>query len=101
MIQTINFYDFENGFKFNKRHYNYTTAGLKALFNYFEQLEDDMGRQIEFDPVLICSEYTEYDNIFEFHLDYDHEDYPDIDAIENETIVIMIDDESFIIQNFE
>jgi len=100
MIQTINFYDFEVGFKLHKRHYNYTTAGLRALFNYFEQLEDDMGRQIEFDPVAICCEYTEYDRIEDFWCDYDQEDYPDIDAIENETIVIMIDEESFIIQQF-
>lgn len=100
MIQTINFYDFEVGFKLHHRSHHFSPSGLRALFDYFERLEDDMDRQIEFDPVAICCDYIEYDNIAEFWLEYDQEDYPDIDAIENETIVIMIDEDSFIIQVF-
>lgn len=100
MIQTINFYDFEVGFKLHHRSHHFSPSGLRALFDYFEELEEDAGYSLEFDPVAICCEYTEYDSIEDFHLEYDKEDYPDIDAINDETVVIMIDEESFIIQAF-
>ena len=100
MIQTINFYDFERGFQLHGRENQFSPSGLRALFDYFEELEEDAGYSLEFDPVAICCEYTEYDNIEEFHLEYDKEDYPDIDAINDETVVIMIDEDSFIIQAF-
>lgn len=100
MIQTINFSDFQRGFKLHDRDHQFSYSGLRTLFDYFEQYEDDCDTQIEFDPVGISCDFVEYDNIAEFWLEYDQDDYPDIDAIENETIVIMIDEESFIIQAF-
>ena len=55
---------------------------------------------MEFDPVALCCEYAEYDNIAEFWLDYDQEEYPDEEAIMNATFYCPIDDVSFIIQQF-
>lgn len=100
MIQTINFYDFEVGFKLHHRSHHFSPSGLRTLFDYFEQYEEDCDTEIEFDPVAICCEYTEYDSIGDFWLDYDQEDYPDMEAIEYNTQVIMIDEESFLIQAF-
>lgn len=100
MKKTINFYDFQRGFEFHDREHQFSRSGLRTLFDYFEEYEEDCDTEIEFDPIAICCEYVEYDNIAEFHLDYDHEDYPDIDAIEYHTQVIMIDKESFIMQSF-
>ena len=39
---------------------NFSYEGKRALFDYFEQLEEDTGEQIELDVIAICSEYTEY-----------------------------------------
>jgi len=100
MKKTINFYDFERGFKLCDRDHHFSHSGLIVLFDYLSELEEDCDIEIEYDPVAICCEYVEYDNIFEFHLDYDHEDYPDIDSLYDHTQVIMIDKESFIIQAF-
>ena len=100
MIKTINFYDFQLGFEIQGRQNQFSYSGLKALFEYFEQLEEDCGYSLEFDPVAICCEYVEYDNISEFHLDYDHEDYPDVDSLYDHTQVIEIDKQSFIIVAF-
>ena len=100
MIQTINFYDFEVGFKLHHRGHHFSYSGLRALFDYFEELEKDAGYSLEFDPVAISCEYTEYYSIEDFWCDYDQEDYPDIDAINDETVLIMIDEDSFIIQAF-
>ena len=98
MIQTINEYQFTDAF--NKiRPDNFTYRGLIALYNYFEQYEEDTGEQIELDVIALCCEYNEYEDLAEFQEDYS-EDYESIEDIERETQVIMIDDDAFIIQAF-
>ena len=78
---------------------NFSKAGLFALFDYLEQLEDDIGEETELDVIALCCEYAEYDSLAEFREDYG-EDYNTMQDIEYHTTVIMIDDESFIIQQF-
>jgi len=99
MKKTVNFYEFSRWFE-EHRPNNFSRAGLNALFEYLEEYEDSTGEQIEFDPIALCCEYSEYDNIAEFHLDYGAEDYPDKDAIMDYTQVIEFGVESFIIQCF-
>ena len=98
MKQSVNEYDFLKAFK-ECRPNNFSRAGLFALYDYLEQLEDDIGEEIELDVIALCCEYAEYDSFEEFQADYS-EDYQTIGDIENDTTVIMIDDESFIIQQF-
>ena len=98
MIQTINEYQFADAF--NKiRPDNFTYRGLIALYNYFEQYEEDTGEQIELDVIAICCDYYEYEDLKYFQEDYS-EDYESIEEIEQATTVIMIDDDAFIIQAF-
>ena len=98
MIQTINEYQFADAF--NKiRPDNFTYRGLIALYNYFEQYEEDTGEQIELDVIAICCDYYEYEDLKYFQEDYS-EDYESIEDIEQATTVIMIDDTSFIFQAF-
>ena len=99
MKTTINFYEFGLWFE-RHRPNNFSRVGLKGLFDYLEEYEDSTGESIEFDPIALCCEYYEYDNIAEFQLDYNHEDYPDIDAIMDCTQVIELGNEAFIIQQF-
>ena len=98
MISTINSSDFVDGFKCRPDNFSYD--GLQALFDYFEQLEDDLGEQIEFDPIAICCEYSEFDDLAAFQSDYDADDYPDMESIYDNTTVIPFGVESFIIQQF-
>jgi|TARA_R100000084_G_C4513164_1_gene83389 hypothetical protein len=99
MITTINEYDFIDAFKKMGREENFSRNGLIALYEYLEMLGDDLGQPIELDVIALCCEYAEYDNLEEFQADYDDE-YETIEDIQNETTVIMIDDDSFIIQQF-
>tara|TARA_B100000475_G_scaffold45554_1_gene30225 strand:+ start:2927 stop:3223 length:297 start_codon:yes stop_codon:yes gene_type:complete len=78
---------------------NFTYEGLQALFEYLEQLEDDTGEEIEFDVIGLCCEFSQYDNLKEFQDDYG-KDYECIEDIENETMVVPVDEESFIIRQF-
>ena len=98
MKQSINEYDFLKAFK-ECRPNNFSRAGLFALYDYLEQLEDDIGEEIELDVIALCCEYAEYDSLAEFREDYG-EDYNTMKDIEYHTTVIMIDNESFIIQQF-
>ena len=99
MIRTIDNIEFVDAFRKMGRTDNFSFRGLVALYEYLEMLEDDTGQPIELDVIALCCEFTEYDNLEEFQADYS-EDYQTIGDIESDTTVIMIDDDSFIIQQF-
>jgi hypothetical protein len=44
---------------------NFSRAGLSALFEHLEELEQDLGEETEFDPIALCCEWTEYKDAFE------------------------------------
>ena len=98
MIKTINEYDFIDAFK-GMREDNFSYDGLVALYEELEMVENDIGKPIELDVIALCCEFAEYNNLEEFQADYS-EDYETIEDIQNATTVIMIDDDSFIIQQF-
>jgi len=97
---TINRSQFHDAFRKMGRENQFSYDGLEALFNYLEDYEDDTGESIELDVIALCCEYTEYANLAEFQNDYDAEDYPDMETIEEHTQVIRINDDAFIIQQF-
>ena len=77
----------------------FTYEGLTALFEYLEEFEDATGEEIELDVIGLCCDYCEYDNLKEFQNEYG-EEYETIEDVENETIVIPVNEESFIIAVF-
>ena len=38
----------------------FSRNALVALFDYLDQLEQDLGEETEFDPIGLCTEWTEY-----------------------------------------
>jgi hypothetical protein len=56
---TIDFSDFREAFRRYDRESSYTREGLEMLFNYFEELESDLGEEIELDVIAICCDYDE------------------------------------------
>jgi len=98
MKKTMSEYDFINEFE-DIRPNNFTRAGLIAVYDYLIEYEESCDTEIEFDPIAICCEYTEYEDIAEFNSNYG-KDYEEISEIEYHTTVIMIDDISFIIQDY-
>ena len=98
MKVTINETQFIDKFM-QQRPNNFSYDGLIALFEWLEQYEEDTETEMELDVIAICCDFSEYDNLKDFQQDYS-KDYESIEEIENETLVIPIDDESFIIQQF-
>ena len=99
MKTTVNKSQFNDAFVNMNRESNFSYEGRNALFDYLEQLEENLGTEIELDVIALCCEYSEYKDLAEFQADYG-EEYESIEDIEQETMVIPIDDDSFIIQQF-
>ena len=103
MKEYVNEHTFRDRFMRSDNYKNiFSYEGLHALFEYIEQVEDDIGEEFEFDMVGICCDYTEYDSLEDFNADYSSDDKVyTIDDIREETVVIEIPDtERFIIGEF-
>lgn len=97
MKTTVDFSDFREAFRNYDRESSYTREGLMMLFEYFEELEGDIGEEIELDVIAICCDYDENhweDVAANYSIDLeDHEDEDDkIEAVrdylsENTTLV--------------
>ncbi len=80
---------------------NFSYEGTKALFDYLENYEEETGQKIEFDPVALCCEYSEYDNLQSVIENYNSTDIQTIDDLRNNTSVIEIEGtDRIIIQDF-
>ena len=102
MKQTINDCDFIDAFRnyFGGQYKtNFSYEGLKALFEWFEEYENDTGEEMELDVIAICCDFIEYESLKEYNEDYDKE-YEEIEAISDDTMLIKIDNERFIIQQY-
>lgn len=99
----------------------FSYEGKRALFEYLEEYEDATGESMEFDPIALCCEYSEYDSATEAANQYsefidnekDEEDQDEdekekraLTFLENKTQIIKVldykDDETgrVIIQDF-
>jgi len=65
MKTTVNEHQFLEAFRRADRMNGWTRAGLLALFEHIEQLEEDIGEEIELDVVALCCDYSEYASLLE------------------------------------
>lgn len=96
MKEQIDFYRFCNGFTEMNRNENFSYDGKRALFDWLEQYEEDTGEEIEFDAIMLCCDFTEYESLKEFNKE--HAPAKNIEEIEERTIVIPINKGGFIVQ---
>ena len=100
MKQTINIFQFRDAFlKSDTYKDNFSYEGLRVLFEYFEELEEDTGQEMELDVVAICCEFQEMDSVQEFNEQYGEECDTMLD-VDFYTPIIPIDDERFIIYQY-
>ena len=93
--------NFRNTFLMSDYKNNFSYNGLTALYDYFEELENDIGQTIEFDLVGIAGEYSEL-TIDELRANYSiSKDIDVIKYLQENTIVIEIENsDSVIIQDY-
>ena len=102
MIETVTRTRFINWFRQSNTYKNqFSFEAQFALYDYFEELELDTGEQLQYDPIAICCDYTEYENIEEYNENY--QPVENLDQIRELTTVIEITNpqpKGFIIQNY-
>ena len=52
----------------------FSIEALRALFSHLEELERDCGEEVEFDPVAICCDWSDYPSAIEAAEAYGWED---------------------------
>lgn len=70
MKETVYEKDFVRAFEESYYYKNFSRKGLVALFAYLEELENQIGEEIELDLVAIASDFTEYRNWSELERDF-------------------------------
>ena len=102
MKQSITFGQFVDAFHAHDRYDSFGYNGLRIIFDYLEQYEQDCNEEIELDVIAICCDYNmmsfddvarEY-NIDLAHLDAEDDDYEEqceeaiLDYLNENTMVL-------------
>ena len=98
MKQEVNSSQFVDEFHKCGRGTQFTYDGLNALYEYLEDMYEGIGEEYTLDVIALCCEYTEYKDFAELKANYDH--IETMEDLEDETQVIHINDDSFIILDF-
>lgn len=94
MKTNVSIYEFRANERLQR---NFTFYGLIALYEWFENYEEETGEEVEFDAVAICCDFADYGSFEEIK-----GDYPEINSIEeleDHTLVIP-HEQGIIIQQF-
>lgn len=95
MYQSVNESDFIAAFE-AIRPDNFSRPALRELFEYLEELERDLGEEVELDPIAICCDWVEY-TAEELATDYSDRIDPDADD-RTEGLVESLQDETLVIE---
>lgn len=76
MYQQVNFNEFHDAFKSSQYGSSYSYDGLRALFDYLTDVEDETGVDIELDVVAIASEFPQFESLAEAR-----EESPDAEVV--------------------
>jgi len=90
MINTVTQTEFVDWFRSSDTYKNnFSYEGLLALFDYLEEIENCEGEQIEFDPIAICCDFSEYADLQDIKDSYDC--INDMDDLYMHTSVIKVE----------
>ena len=98
MKTTITQSQFINAFHNMGRGDQFSYNGLKALFEFIEEGEQDQDIETELDVIALCCEFSEYTSFEECRENYSN--IEDREELENNTLVINVGVDGFIIQDF-
>lgn len=111
ITQQINFDDWWMWLQKSEGYRNcFTLYGAQALYEYMEELSDQVDEPAEFDPISWCCAFSEYASFEQFQHDtgytqdgVDRVGYPDIETLEDlrgNTTVIDTEDGGLIVGEF-
>jgi len=103
MKKTLSFCDFEKEFIDSNCYNDFGYEGLKALFNFLEEYEQESGEELELDVIALCCDYTKFDSAQEAYKEYNSDETVTeeeaFDWLQERTFVCLYE-EGIIIQVF-
>jgi len=104
MKTTITQSNFLWAFKGNSERKNqFSYVALCALFDYYEELEQSNGEEMELDVVAICCDWAEYETALEaaqaYGFDKEDEDKA-LSYLTNKTTVLPLEGGNVVVLNF-
>jgi len=103
IVQTMTQSNFQDALKDE----GFSYSGTEALYNYYEELSEDLGEPFEFDAVAIRCDWTEYGSLEdvykEYAIDYKEEDTTSEDMLEyfnDNTTLIELDNGHVLVEAF-
>lgn len=108
MKQTVYFNDFQSAFN-SVRPDNFSYEGLRALFDFICEQEDDTGIEQELDVIALCCDFSELtieEIIRQYGIDCDDVEDDSLDQCvmdflcDNTTVLPMLDNGSIVFVNF-
>jgi len=84
MKTTVTEYDFIEAFyRFDRAGQFGGAIGLRALYQYLTDLEQDVGEELELDVIGLCCDFTHFDSIEYYNEQYgtDYADMTDIEGL--------------------
>lgn len=94
MKKTVSKYEFTDTMTLK----GFSRSGALALFDWLEQYGEEIGHELDFDPIAFRCDFTEYKNLEEIANEYG-DNYNDLDYLEQTTTVIEFDG-GLIVANF-
>lgn len=89
MFTRVSESDFTSWFaRSEERKNQFSYNGLVALYEYLEEMEEDIG-PMEFDPIALCCEYTEFATAWEAMKQYRPEDMPNMGEESDDLVEIQ------------
>ena len=98
MIKRITHDEFRTAF-FELRPDNFTPLALSKMFQFLEEIEENTDEEMEFDPIGICCEFSEYENWADLQEEYGDATPKDMDELLEITHVIPVEGERFVMGN--
>ena len=95
IFETVDYSLFERRFRDYNRLDNFP-KGLRALFDYLEEVSEEVCQPLELDVIGLCCDFEE--NTIEYVLEY--YDLKSLDELRDNTTVIEVDSETIIYQAY-
>ena len=100
IVNTIGQSEFQDGLK--GEYFSFSYEATEALYNCYEDMSDDLSEPIEFDPIAIRCEWSEYDTLAEAYELYNDTVSKDemLEYFNDNTQIIELDNGHVLVSEF-
>ena len=98
LYSNVSFCEFCDMFYNHDREDQFSYKGREALYNWYSDLSEEQGEDLEVDIVAICCEWTEYNDLEDYN-EQNGSEYEEINDLRKDCIIIVSDSGSLLVWN--